>query len=356
VEGNVAKVFLFGAGASCEYRGAYGTLFMDSTFFPAIREAWETWLRGGEPLTARAWIPRRARVVPTGPHHYDGERWRWPDLDALLKRVCGPGYEALGLETTFSAVAEREVDAERDQYLRGIELALFHKLRTTDAVALDVHVPFLRQHLAPGDVVLTFNYDPLLEIALGALTLDGRVYWHPRDGYRIALLDPDGGQEPPDRPSNVELLKLHGSMNWLAPVNSPSRPPFRLLRVTPDSFFRGPGQLIHSDERGMLRPVIVPPRPAKDYEALGLTALWTRTEEALASASALTVVGYRLPPTDDAALGLLTRTAGRLAAGTPITYVTRGDEDAIRRFRDAFPTADVHRGGFRAYVDATARA
>lgn len=346
----MAKVVVFGAGASCEYRGVYGTLFMDGTFFPAIREAWATWMRGGAPLPLAPWLPD-GPSVPTEPHHYDGGTWRWPDLEAVLARVCGPGYEALGLESTFSAVAA-EGEAETELYLRGIELALFHKLRTTDAGALDVHVRYLRQHLEPGDVVLTFNYDPLLEIALQALTAEGRIRWYPRDGYLLALLDPSDGRDPPDQPSNVELVKLHGSMNWLAPWGTPPRPPFHLLRVTLDSF-RGPGRIIHRDDRGvMLRPVIVPPRPEKDYETLGLTALWNRAEEALATASALSVVGYRLPDTDVAARGLFTRTAGRLAPETPITYVTRGDEDAIRRFQGVFPTADIIRGGFRAFVVA----
>ena len=39
----MSHVFLFGAGASCEYRGVYGTLFVDTTFFPALEEMWAVW-------------------------------------------------------------------------------------------------------------------------------------------------------------------------------------------------------------------------------------------------------------------------------------------------------------------------
>jgi hypothetical protein len=342
------KVFLFGAGASCEYRGVHGPLFNDTTFFPVIREAWEKWMHSGEPLDLTPWNPDGPKVA-RDPHHYDGGLWRWPDLDTLLRRICGPEYETLGLERTFTAVAE-EGEAATALYVRGIELTLFHRLRATDADAVDTHLRFLRQHLEPGDVILTFNYDPLLELALVALRAEGRIAWHPKDGYRIDLLDPSEGSDPPPRPSNVELLKLHGSMNWLAPWGMPPRPPFHLLRITPDSF-RGPGRIIHRDEGGaILRPVIVPPRPEKDYQAIGLTALWDRADEALATSSALTVVGYRIPPTDHAALALLTRAATKLLANTPVTYVTRHDEDAVRRFQALFPDAEIHRDGFGAYA------
>lgn len=100
-----------------------------------------------------------------------------------------------------------------------------------------------------------------------------------------------------------------------------------------------------------MRPVIVPPHPEKDYEALGLTPLWARADEALSTASALTVVGYRLPETDLAALALLTRAASRLNPETPVVYVTRRDGNAVRRFQAVFPRAVVHLGGFRTYVN-----
>jgi hypothetical protein len=348
----VAKVFLFGAGASCEYRGVHGPLFIDGTFFPAVRQAWEIWMRRGAPLELTPWNPK-GPTVPRGPHHYDGRRWRWPELDALLQQVCGLNYELLGLECTFSKVAALG-DAETDLYVRGIELALFHKLRADDAAAVDIHLRFLRRHLEPGDIILTFNYDPLLELALRVLTTEGLIRWFPGDGYGLKLLDPSADSALPRQKSNVELVKLHGSMNWLAPEGTPPRPPFRLLRVTRDSF-RGPGHTIHLDERGViLRPVIVPPREEKDYEAIGLTALWARAEAALATASALTVVGYRLPKTDAGALALLTRAAGRLPPTAPVTYVTLRDEDAVGRFRAIFPRGDDHRDGFRAYVEASA--
>jgi len=80
------------------------------------------------------------------------------------------------------------------------------------------------------------------------------------------------------------------------------------------------------------------PQLRADYDAVGLTPLWRRAEEVMATVSSLTVLGYRLPITDEAAVHLLLQAAGRMNAGTPVRYVTLGDEDAVRRFRPMFPT------------------
>jgi hypothetical protein len=92
----LAKVFLFGAGASCEYRGVYGPLFMDTTFFPALRQAWEAWMRGGAPIQLTPWNPK-GPTVPSEPHHYDGGPRRWPELDTVVRGqgVAGDCLEAL---------------------------------------------------------------------------------------------------------------------------------------------------------------------------------------------------------------------------------------------------------------------
>jgi hypothetical protein len=58
--------------------------------------------------------------------------------------------------------------------------------------------------IQPGDIVITFNYDLAIEKALQEAGL-----WRISTGYGFAIED----DEPP---SSVEVLKLHGSMNWRA--------------------------------------------------------------------------------------------------------------------------------------------
>ncbi|MDO8612363.1 MAG: hypothetical protein Q7R32_06015 [Dehalococcoidia bacterium] len=69
--------------------------------------------------------------------------------------------------------------------------------------------------LAPGDVLLTFNWDTLIDRALWESGT-----WAPADGYGIEFkgLYEDGWKSAagPSR-SSYQLLKLHGSTNWLIP-------------------------------------------------------------------------------------------------------------------------------------------
>ena len=334
----MADVLLFGAGASKEYVGVKGPFFCDPDFFAVVEQMWKGWLRSGV-LRFLDWF------TDARPHHYDGGRWDWPTLKDRLEAEAGRPVAQLGLEEAFSLVHSAGPELE-DLFCRCIELAIFHQMRATKPGNVPVHVDFLRRTLRPGSTILTFNYDPLLEVALGHLRAHG-IEWNPLDGYGIALQEL-GHSSPPAAESNVQVLKLHGSMNWLVPVASPANRPFRLLRIRPGSL-RGQGRLVEREE-GIMRPVFVPPGPKKDYEAYGLEQVWARAHEALQGTTSLTVIGYRLPETDEAARHLLYTATAHLRASPDVTYVTRGDGDAVARFKELFPMASVHLNGFRDYA------
>lgn len=76
--------------------------------------------------------------------------------------------------------------------------------------------------LDPGDTVISFNYDLLVD-----RSLESRGDWAKNDGYglrfhRIGSRTGDDVEwRPPlDTESRVRLLKLHGSLNWLYPRDS----------------------------------------------------------------------------------------------------------------------------------------
>ncbi len=150
--------------------------------------------------------------------------------------------------------------------------------------------------------------------------------------------------------SNVWLLKLHGSMNWLVLADEWPRSPRLLLRLRTSSF-SGPGHtcMVEKETGTVLRPLFVPPRLAKDYDTFGLTGLWEEAERALENATSLTVIGYRFPQTDRGARELLNR-AHHLKGSDRVTYVTRNDLEAVEVFREHFPKAIVHSEGFADYV------
>jgi hypothetical protein len=117
--------------------------------------------------------------------------------------------------------------------------------------------------------VITFNYDMVLEKLCAAGV----------GQFSVAL--PRQAQ-----PGGVEVLKLHGSVDWsLSGGTSPA------FTATGDDEF--PLKCADPDQL-----VIASPGPTKRRVATALSALWSTAEAALEEAQAVVFVGYRFPPSD----------------------------------------------------------
>jgi hypothetical protein len=334
----MSDVFVFGAGASRAYRGNLGPFFCDDGFFPVLEELATRWSADGA-------IDRR-------PEFYDGTRWDWPSLRARIESVCGGPVSTLGLERAFTAMALRGRE-EEDLFCRGIELAMFWRFRGHERQQFASHIDFFRSRLAAGATLITFNYDPVLEFSLEYICAEIGLAWGPQDGYGIPfhrelssngdVADLTGG-----RPSDLRLLKLHGSMNWMVSTNEWPAPPEFLFRL---QTYGGPGFLCKvENERGRrVRPVFVPPRQVKEYATFGLDNLWLQAEEALETADSLHVIGYSFPETDVCARSLMDVAAGRLHDSPNVTLVTRGP-NVWAGFTERFPRATIHDRGFARFV------
>lgn len=153
--------------------------------------------------------------------------------------------------------------------------------------------------LTRGDVLLTLNYDTMLDSALH------RRGWDPRDGYTI-----NGDQRKigwkaislPDRDAHlaVDLIKLHGSANWFVRGSTSN-----LKKV----FSSKPVRITAPRENEIGRHIrqIVPPIYGKIFEHAHWHALWTRAFRALCEARILVVVGCSLIDTDFHLRALLSR-------------------------------------------------
>lgn len=177
-------------------------------------------------------------------------------------------------------------------------------------------------------VVITFNYDTLVESAFGALgvvkphydngvsyELDGKqiVYPAPRSsgsgGWQDAIAADD---------SSFQLLKLHGSLSWYwssgdgsTVVQDRALPTFgRATSTTPE--LSG----IKTLDRFLIPPVL-----SKDsyYNVNIAHMLWRTAHDAVANASRLTILGYSLPAGDRITAELLRMTP----KGTPVDIVNR---------------------------------
>lgn len=175
-------------------------------------------------------------------------------------------------------------------------------------------------------VVITFNYDTLVERAVTSLR---PVALRERDNPPTALY---GSQIAYPAPTAVgvrtyrdmagptgesfQLLELHGSLNWYWALGDGAT-------VVREPFIHGfgrPAARSGPDLAGTrtLDRFLVPPVLSKDsyYNVNLVSVLWRSAYEAVRNASRLTIIGYSMPLGDRIAAELL-----REAAGVPVDIV-----------------------------------
>ena len=171
---------------------------------------------------------------------------------------------------------------------------------------------------------ITFNQDLVIEKALDAASGSGTYsdipwniwtcYYRDFEAFlfptRGRSFDFRGGRNAPD--PSIEVLKLHGSLNWVWRANtredarnSIPRPGARIYCLTAQNI---EGDLVlqyEQDERYLL-PLVVPPiyEKGSHYRDF-LGPLWARAREALANAERVVVFGYSFPSADFSARALL---------------------------------------------------
>jgi hypothetical protein len=210
-----------------------------------------------------------------------------------------------------------------------------------------------------NDIILTFNWDTLLEKVLFYKNL-----WSPVNGYCIepkAIFDGCwvNPKEYKNKGSGIFYIKLHGSTNWLTPYNSPDfysgqrfslskyamdklyvfiksageyetynnrywgpyepfsycyyppnlpitadvEPGYRLVRITNSFNLPDHGKIVYDANDVLSMPLIVPPVRNKQYSVYGniFSTLWNLAEESLNNCDQLYIIGYSFPKTDMAA-------------------------------------------------------
>lgn len=196
---------------------------------------------------------------------------------------------------------------------------------------------FLKKDAHPkiNPTVISFNYDIALDVAMHRESL-GPVY-----GFGPSV----NAQYP------VNLLKLHGSLNWAVRTDSGAVQPLTLQEYFSKYHYQGfdehgtcsipiGSQLQeyyskHTDVTVNAEPVIVPPAWNKaDYHQL-LSTIWGTTARELEEAEYIFIIGYSLPETD-AFFRLLygLGTVGNTPLKKVIVY--NPDESGVteKRFRD----------------------
>ncbi|MFG6627021.1 hypothetical protein [Sulfitobacter sp. 1A12056] len=341
------RVILLGAGASKSY-GASPT----GQRMPIANDFFPTFFR--LKAASNPWVLRDGLIS------YLKSQKGIEDTDAYLAA-------GVDIEEIHSEIAVKLAGVEREP--GGIDRIIlsrpYNQLIFLFATALNeiANGPVSQSHvdlansLGPEDVVLTFNWDTLMDRALMEAT-----DWSPDNGYGISphRLFRDGWTEPDDRTSSNKLIKLHGSVNWLTshpvyegeelvlthalPADSlfvyehatrpyathagrytpgyapmsygyyppnltdvPGRPApdgYLIVKFQPKNPWMPEGQAGKNGLPSM--PLIIPPVKEKSYKFFGslFETLWEQAGNALIDCDEVLVIGYSFPKTDLKSLDL----------------------------------------------------
>lgn len=235
-------------------------------------------------------------------------------------------YAGTGFETWLSRLAEPQPDLStpENQENHSLYLRISEKLREVlidaESAVLAEPLPWWLQrllgawHFSGTRTVTTFNYDLLIEEALGATNLwdHENVRLTPssilRFGPKLPYVPPQGLSVGSQLGDTFQLLKLHGSVDtfWISGDTSG----VTINRWPSGSSWGRPVKPSAEERQQQLPdrvPFIVPPAAAKSsfYTNPVTRELWQQAGAAIRRADEVALVGYSLPMTDLVTAALL---------------------------------------------------
>ncbi|MFH2024719.1 MAG: SIR2 family protein [bacterium] len=165
--------------------------------------------------------------------------------------------------------------------------------------------------IAPGDSILTFNYDLLLEQGLWK-----KGIWNPIDGYDFNKMSKyEEVQKGSIEKSKVDLIKIHGSINWINEswIENEFVDDIRINLTDPKSginYFEGmhvKTKYPRYKKQQLYSPAIIMPTFLKHFNKSYELDLVNRAVKAIKNSSKIYVVGYSLPLADTIANFILSQ-------------------------------------------------
>jgi phage FluMu protein Com len=184
----------------------------------------------------------------------------------------------------------------------------------------------LAQKMNSGDIILSFNYDILMDNALFSL---GKIT---DSGYKMNFsnVSQDGQwRRPDDISSKVTLFKLHGSLNWIRCGFCGTLLLYRFQKQTlvGAQEFQCPRC---SSGEAFAKRMIIPPTQSKEYGDRDITFLWVQADNLLKDISRIICIGYSFPSSDFDVISLIRRFRAR-QKDIPEGYFISPDQTAKKR-------------------------
>ncbi len=250
------------------------------------------------------------------------------DSDALMALAAlanerDPEGTPVGMEEAFTRLWEEQYTATpfsingRDwaagELVRELRL---HLTSVASDVRLDFRSPLAHQlqsflkgltKESRSLTILSFNYDTLVE---DCLEHAGLVYSY-GDRRSLTFVDKSKERALDKYLVDMEVLKLHGSVNWgvcrdctEAPVDAD------LVNAFNGVFGLGRNVSCQFCDKKFLQSSIVPPVETKGAGLHSMKIFWQRAHRAATRAREVLIVGYSLPPADTRAAALMGVVAG----------------------------------------------
>ncbi len=193
---------------------------------------------------------------------------------------------------TDRALSPIEIRKKRDRLMAVLAAVLEESTDVSKkgSPVCEHHAALIRQ-LDPRDTIISFNYDCVVD---HALRRTARERWSARYGYCLPKPSRVDGYEhwdadraPVGSNNTINLLKLHGSLNWQLPTADQAE----------DGEIRLKQRLYL--QNGTPRFTIIPPEFVKNIQAdSNFETLWRNAERAIRHAEVIALVGFSFTPTD----------------------------------------------------------
>lgn len=216
----------------------------------------------------------------------------------------------------------------------------------------------LAKRIEPNDVVISYNYDLVMDNSLmETLNLEQNIY-----GLNFDRKFDMDWKPCENEHSDIYLLKLHGSMNWLKCSRCGALLFYGGRKVVAELSYQLMGinksisdlscPVCQAKELGI---ILIPPLLGKELAGEEFRYPWYLAEKAIVSANRVVVIGYSLPPTDFYSEYLIRKAVSRRFRGKPALHIVDKDTKNVpKRFENVFGVKESEKyGDLGEYLDKT---
>lgn len=176
----------------------------------------------------------------------------------------------------------------------------------------------LARRMESGDVVLNFNYDILMDNALFSL---GKMI---DSGYCLSFFKVNQNEQwtnPNESSSEISLIKLHGSLNWIRCGFCGSLLLYQYRKQTMLGAYTFECPRCAATQPYAVR-LMVPPIQSKEYGDKDISYLWIKADQMLRDFSKVVCIGYSFPLSDLDMISLMRRYRARRTTVPEVDFVS----------------------------------